>query len=214
MDRPIDVQFHKKFIENIALLILKHIFPDEFLQLKMYDKPDLQDRERLVGVEVVEARSQQIARIEGEFLKMQFGKKSKEERLKCKQKIEINGGELDSISLSYPIRTAEDEKCLFQNTIRLKMEHLPSYRNEGFQRMGLFMFYNEPPIPFKPSELNKWFIDIQNEYQDKYDFLFFGYHCGGIFCDFAKSIYEVYTIDKNDFDEICKKAKMEVKINA
>ena len=214
MDKPIGVQFHKKYIENIALLILKHIFPDEFSQLESHDKPDLQDRDKLVGVEVIEAKSQQIARIEGEFRKMQFGKKSKEERLKCKQKIETNGGEISRISLSYPIRTAEDEKRLFQDSIRLKVEHLPSYRNEGFQSMGLFMFYNEPPIPFRPSDLNKWFIDIQNAYQDKYNFLFFGYHCGGVYCDFAKSNYEVYSINRNDFDEICKKARMDAEINA
>lgn len=45
----------------------------------------------------------------------------------------------------------ESEIVIFQNAIRKKMEKLSLYRSHGFKTLGLFIFFDEPPIPIIPS---------------------------------------------------------------
>ena len=58
------------------------------------------------------------------------------------------------------------------------MEKLASYRKQGFKKMGLFVFYDEPPIPIKLEELKECFDDVLKKYNDKYDVIYFGFTCG------------------------------------
>ena len=68
--------------------------------------------------------------------------------------------------------------------------------------MGLFIFFNEPPIPFNLESSMKRFAEIQNESADQYDFLFFGYRNGVIGYDFHSMSYKPYVIDQDKFDDI------------
>ena len=43
------------------------------------------------------------------------------------------------------------------------MEKLESYRTQGYQKVGLFVFYDEPPIPVKLEELKDYFDDLFSE---------------------------------------------------
>lgn len=67
---------------------------------------------------------------------MKDGKRSKE---RSKAIIEARGGKLDELSLSYPIKNSEMEKCLFQDALGKKMEEIESYRKKGFTKLGLFI---------------------------------------------------------------------------
>ena len=86
-----------------------------------------------------------------------------EQRERRKRIIENNGASVNELGLTYPVKNGDDEKQIFQNAIRKKMEKLESYRTQGYQKVGLFVFYDEPPIPVKLEELKDYFDDLFSE---------------------------------------------------
>lgn len=68
--------------------------------------------------------------------------------------------------------------------------------------MGLFILFDEPPIPFDPKVAMERFAEIQRDSADQYDFLLFGYRSGVIAYDFSNMTYEVYAIDQDTFDKL------------
>ena len=200
--KPIDSKLHSAYIEQLSFLLLKHIFPQISSEFFLNDAPDLQAKDRSVGIEITEAVAPEIAQIDGEYAKLRFGKKTEHEIEKCKRLIEKNGGEVDSIGLSYPVTNSKDEWNLFSNALKKKIKLLPSYRTKGFKKMGLFILFNEPPIPFNPEVAMERFAEIQKDSVDQYDFLLFGYRNGVIGYDFSNMNYEFYTIDQDTFDNL------------
>ena len=200
--KPLDSKLHSGYIEQLSFLLLKHIFPQISSRFVLNDAPDLQSKDKSIGIEITEAVSPKIAQIDGEYAKLRFGKKTEHDKEKCKRLIEKNGGEVDPIGLSYPVTNSNDEWNIFFNALKKKIKLLPSYRAKGFKKMGLFILFNEPPIPFDPNVAMERFAEIQNDSVDQYDFLLFGYHNGVICYDFSNMNYEVYTIDQDTFDDL------------
>lgn len=205
--KPLDSKLHSAYIEQLSFLLLKHIFPQISSEFFLDDAPDLQAKDRSVGIEITEAVAPEIAQIDGEYAKLRFGKKTEYEKEKCKRLIEKNGGEVDSIGLSYPVTNSKDEWNIFSNALKKKIKLLPSYRTKGFKKMGLFILFNEPPIPFSPEVAMERFAEIQKDSVDQYDFLLFGYRNGVIGYDFSNMTYEVYNIDQDTFDYLSLRAR-------
>lgn len=199
---PLDSHLHKRYIEQLGYMLLEHIFPEFASTLMLQDSPDLQTKDKSIGIEITEAVAPEIAQIDGEYAKLRFGKKTEHEIEKCKRLIEKNGGEVDSIGLSYPVTNSKDEWSIFSNALKKKVKLLPSYRRKGFKKMGLFILFNELPIPFDPSVAMERFAEIQKDSIDQYDFLLFGYRNGVISYDFSNMSYELYTIDQDTFDNL------------
>lgn len=63
------------------------------------------------------------------------------------------------------MKDGDSEKLIFQDAVRKKMKKLASYRQQGFEKVGLFVFYDEPPIPIHLEELKNCFDEILNEYR-------------------------------------------------
>lgn len=200
--KPLDSKLRSTYIEQLSFSLLKHVFPVLSAKLELLDAPDLQAKDKSIGIEITEAITPQIAQINGEYTKLRFGKKSEHEKEKCKQLIIKNGGSLDSIGLSYPGTTSKDEWNLFVASLVKKLNLLSSYRATGFQKMGLFIFLNEPPIPFDPQAALSRFANIQNSYSERYDFLLLGYHFGIIAFDLLKMNFEAYPIDPDIFNSL------------
>ena len=205
--KPLESKLHSRYIEQLAFLLLKHIFPEISSAFILSDAPDLQDKDKTVGIEITEAVAPKIAQIDGEYAKLRFGKNSEYEKEKCKRLIEKNGGEVDGIGLSYPVTNSKEEWGIFSNALRKKIKLLPSYKQKGFKKMGLFIFFDEPPIPFNPEVAMKQFAEVQKGSIDRYDFLFFGYRNGVIGYDFGSMSYEIYPINQDKFDEMSKSAR-------
>lgn len=208
--KPLDSKLHSKYIEQLSFLILKHILPDFSSKLELCDAPDLQTNDKSVGVEITEAVSQIIAQINGEHIKFRFGKKTECEKEKCKEKIEKNGGKLDDIGISYPVTNSNDEWDIFSSALKKKLKLLPSYRAKGFKKMGLFIFFDEPPIPFDPEVAMERFAKIQNESKNQYDFLFFSFRNGVIGYDFSKMTHKFFNIESDAFDDLSLRARKQV----
>lgn len=160
-EKPLTSRFRKKYVEFLALEILQYCYGDFYKKFNVYDSPDLCDKERVVGIEVTEAVTIEEAQIKSEFVKYRLeNDNSKKERRR--QIIENNGGRVEKFGLSYPVKNSESEIVTFQNAIRKKMEKLSLYRSRGFKTLGLFIFYDEPPIPIKIELLKEGLIVTSN----------------------------------------------------
>ena len=187
-EKPLTSRFRKKYVEFLALEILQYCYGDFYKKFNVYDSPDLCDKERVVGIEVTEAVTIEEAQIKSEFVKYRLeNDNSKKERRR--QIIENNGGRVEKFGLSYPVKNSKSEIVTFQNAIRKKMEKLSLYRCRGFKTLGLFIFYN-----------------------DKYDFLYFGYSCGLVYYDIVNSDIQVKIIDRSDYDKLMYAARIKTDI--
>jgi hypothetical protein len=205
--KPLNSKLHSKYIEQLSFSLLKHIYPEISSKYILSDAPDLQAKDKSVGIEITEAVAPEIAQIDGEYAKLRFGKKTEHEKEKCKRLIEKNSGEVDSIGLSYPVTNSKDEWSIFSNALKKKVKLLPSYRRKGFKKMGLFILFNEPPIPFDPKVAMERFAEVQKNSIEQYDFLLFGYRNGVIVYDFSNMSYDLYTIDQDTFDKLSLRAR-------
>lgn len=200
--KPLDSKLHSTYIEYLSFLLLNNVFSDASSVFTLSDAPDLQAKDKSVGIEITEAVLPEIAQINGEYAKLHFGKNTVREKEKCKWLIEKNGGEVDTLGISYPVTDSKDEWNIFSNALKKKIKLLPSYKSKGFKRMGLFIFFDEPPIPFDPQKAMERFAEIQKNNLNQYDFLLFGYRNGIISFDFSNMVYKVNVIDQDTFDNL------------
>ena len=60
--------------------------------------------------------------------------------------------------------------------------------------------------------LKECFDQVLNEYNDKYDFLYFGYSCGLVYYDIVNSDIQVKIIDRSDYDKLMYAARVKTDI--
>lgn len=207
--KPLTSRYRKKYVEVLALSVLQYCYGDIYAGFDVHDAPDISDENRLIGIEVTEAVTKEEAQIEGVFVKYRL-ESSLEEKERRKQIIENNGAKVDELGLTYPVKNSDSEKLIFQDAVRKKMEKLASYRRQGFEKVGLFVFYDEPPIPIRLEELKNCFDEVLNEYRDKYDVIYFVYSCGLIEYDILLNSIQVRCIERNDYNRLRYEARLKV----
>ena len=207
--KPLTSRYRKKYVEFLALGILQYCCDDTYVGFNVYDAPDIRDENKVVGIEVTEAVTKEEAQIESEFVKYRLESRL-EEKERRKQIIENNGAKVDELGLTYPVKNGDSEKLVFQDAVRKKMKKLASYRQQGFEKVGLFVFYDEPPIPIHLEELKNCFDEVLNEYRDKYDVIYFGYLCGLIEYNILLNSIQVQPIERNAYNRLQYEARIKV----
>lgn len=203
---PLKSNLHGRYIEHLSLLMLRRSF-DGYSDFDVSDKPDLVSVDGKCGIEVTEAIVPEIAHIKGEFTKLKFGKKDDNEKNKCIDKIKLSGGKIDDLGVSFPAVNSNDEWNAILNVLSKKLKLLPTYKSKGFVKMGLFIMFNEPPIPFNVSDSLLKLSDFQKDFEEKYDCLFLGYHYGVICYDFKAMSCTVNVIEEKHFQEMSVSAR-------
>lgn len=209
--RPLTSRFRKKYVETLALGILQYCYKEKYAGYEVHDAPDISDGNKLIGIEVTEAVSDEQAQIEGEFVKYRLESRT-EEKERRKRIIEENGASVNQLGLTYPVKNGDDEKQIFQNAIRKKMEKLKSYRTQGYQKVGLFVFYDEPPIPVKLEDLKDYFDEVMNGYNDKYDIIYFVHSFGLIEYDILTDEVQVRPIERSIYNKLRYDARVKIGI--
>ena len=207
--KPLTSRYRKKYVEFLALGILQYCYGDTYVRFNVYDAPDIRDENKVIGIEVTEAVTKEEAQIEGEFAKYRI-ESSLEEKERRKQIIENNGAKVNELGLTYPVKDGDSEKLIFQDAVRKKMKKLASYRQQGFEKVGLFVFYDEPPIPIHLEKLKNCFDEVLNEYRDKYDVIYFGYSCGLIEYDILLNSIQARRIERNAYNRLQYEARLKV----
>lgn len=209
--KPLDPNLQTEYTEHFAYCVLKHCFPEQYKELIQNDAPDLQMPDHSIGIEVTVAVSSKTAQIDGEFTKYRIGKETDVAKEKCIRIIEDCGGTVESNILSYPVINTNDEQKIFSSAIQKKMTKLSSYREKGFKKIGLFMLYQDPPIP--PFDIEKdWlkYFDLAQEgCADHFDYLYFCYPNGLLCYDFSTKVYKINIIDHG---ELSKTARIHIEL--
>ena len=211
LKKPLTSRFRKKYVETLALGILQYCYKEKYDGFEVHDAPDISDGNKLIGIEVTEAVSDEQAQIEGEFVKYRLESRT-EEKERRKRIIEENGASVNQLGLTYPVKNGDDEKQIFQNAIRKKMEKLESYRTQGYQKVGLFVFYDEPPIPVKLEELKDYFDEAMNGYNDKYDIIYFVHSFGLIEYDVLTDEVQVIPIERSIYNKLRYDARVKIEV--
>jgi hypothetical protein len=171
----IDKHLITKSWENQALAILKYFFPSLLSDLFVSDAPDIQDRKKIWGIEVVRVILEEEGRLFGE-MNQYFNSLQDHDDTKAKkyrEKIIRDGGVFTETGIRVPLTSTYDEEDRFQYIFRKKLAKLTEYKKHGYINMGLFMFHNEIPIQFvEPIERMEYLDAIQHRYSDKYHWAF------------------------------------------
>ncbi|MBR3600910.1 MAG: hypothetical protein IKL49_01080 [Lachnospiraceae bacterium] len=208
-DKPLTSRHRKDFVEYLSLEILKYCYNDTYINFFVVDKPDIQNSDKIVGIEVTEAISREDAQIEGEFVKYRI-KNDANSKIRSKAIIEANGGKMDELSLSYPTKTLLMEKNVFQNVLRNKLKKFKTYKEKGFEKIGLFIYYDEPPIPFRLNDIKVWFDEVLEQYSEKYDWIYFSYPYGIIRYDIKENNIQATAIRREDYNTLQFNARVSV----
>ena len=208
-DKPLHRRKRKDYNEELALLVLKQRFPDQFSNLIRKDAPDLQDEDGRIGIEVVEAIDENKAEIDGVFSNRRIDNSSISYE-KCKKIIEKNGGELDEFGITYPVTTGRDEKTIIQNAVHKKMEKYNEYKKKGFKKLSLFVLFYEPLIPVEEVFFFCFFSEPFMGVAETYERLFFLSTWKLIIYDIREDNMEIIKIDKDEYDDLLYQARINV----
>lgn len=208
-EKPLTSRFRKRYVETLALGILQYCYKDKYAGFEIHDAPDISDGNKLIGIEVTEAVSDEQAQIQGEFVKYRLEDKA-EQRERRKRIIENNGASVNEFGLTYPVKNGDDEKQIFQNAVKKKMEKLKLYRNQGYQKVGLLVFYDEPPIPVKLEDLKYYFDEVMDGYKDKYDSIYFVHSFGLIEYDVLTDEVQVIPIERSIYNRLKYDARVKI----
>lgn len=206
-EKPLTSRYEKDYVEMFALLLLQFCYPDDYNELQIHDAPDLYNMEETIGVEVTEAISNEEAQIKNEFSKFRMSK-SIEDKEYRKSIIERNGGMIGNFGLSYPIKNNKKEKDIIQKAICNKLKKYNSYKEKGFEKLSLFVYFSEPLIPIDSEQLKCYFSDILTDIVETYDYIYLAYSCGLICYDTIHDKLDIICINREDYDDLLYNARM------
>lgn len=127
--------------ECYAKVVLEELFPVEFAELEMADKPDLQDRVHNVGIEVSRAEHQEFMEAESLYSNLSYSEdKIVRERLvkRINEILEPFGGKYEDGILFYG--RSSDNFSLINQAIRKKCEKINKGEYIKFTKYYLFIF--------------------------------------------------------------------------
>lgn len=208
--RPLSPELMKRATERQALLVLQHCFPEEMYNLFCADKPDLQTSDLSLGIEVTEMISRNDARLRSEFVKLNYGSPAPKQKERCRKIITELGAALDEdSSILYPVRHAADDRMDFINAVQHKQEKAKDYRAMGFQRLGLFVLCETPPIIYSRADAFEWFRSACCGRKD-YDIVYLCYSSGLLSYDTRTESMNVSIIGRENYDCISRQARLDV----
>lgn len=118
-DEPLPKHTKLDWEECYAKVFLEHMYKNEFGELKIKDRPDLQDEENLIGIEctvAIDKKSQ-----EAEKLYIDLINNNVKNPEKCKEKIKKLGGKITEYVL---IQSGTNSSINILNAVKIKLKKL------------------------------------------------------------------------------------------
>ena len=202
--RLLKVTERKKFFINFALSILNDCCGSIYNGFSLSNVPDISNDAKTVGIEVAATVIDQDVCMDNESEKYRLKSNTEMNESRNRQIMEPHGNMLD-----------DSEKSIVQNIIQQKMKKVADYKKSGFKKIGLFIFLNEIPVLTSLETLKKYLNEVLNEYNEKYDIIYFGYLCGLIEYDVKKGNIKAQKIKIENYDrwQYEAKTKAEEEIN-
>ncbi len=207
--KPLRSRDRKKYIENLALRILQYCYDGVYDEFELHDAPDIRNRKGTIGIEVTEAITDVDAQIDGEFVKYRL-ENNIERKERSKQIIEHRGAKLEDNTLSKLDTDSTIEILTIQNAIKKKMEKLKEYKRKGFQKLELFVYYKDLPIPMKLDHWKNCFDEVLCKYKEKYDIVYFGCSGGLIVYNVLQNDIQVRPIERSVFNRLGYETRLKI----
>ena len=187
--KPLSSHTKLDYWECYAKIVLEDLLPNEFCNLTLADKPDLQDANGAVGIEVT--RAENPKQIESESLYSGLYYKPENQRARDIERIEQLGAKLYFGFMAGVKGT--DSFDLINNAINAKCKTLSKGGYRDFKEYHLFLFSSIYVVDDMLKEELQYLIanDIGKFYRVIYILV-----PGGMYCfDLKTGIYKTFDID-------------------
>lgn len=197
---PIHASLLKHSQEYRVLAVLRYLFPEKYNTMVTGESPDLQDYNNSIGIEVTIAVREKDMKAANDFSKLRSESNSKKVK-KYIDKIELSEHSLvpiqgEKLALC-TTGTSNEEKLIFQDSIRKKKEKLQKYRR-NFQVLGLAILLPEIPTSDAETHFVDWINEVFQEDTNLFEFVYVISHRFCIYCDVRAKYSHKWMISKEE----------------
>lgn len=190
-NKPLPPHTKLDYWECYAKIVLEELLPEKFTNLMLADKPDLQDNDGCVGVEVT--RAENPKQVEAESLYSTLHYKNEKKKAHDIDRIEKLGARVhDGFMMGI---TSNDSFEFINSAIDVKCKTLLKGGYKEFNEYHLFLFSPIYAVDYMLQEELQYLIaeDIVKTYRVIYVLV-----PGGMYCfDLTTNKYKVFDIDSN-----------------
>ena len=203
-DLPLKKELWSDMEEQMAQLLLTY-YNEKYGSLKCIDRPDLQNPDKSLGIEVANMKTETECYVEGNIATYLNPLINNEKREKARKTLNRAGISTEYEGVITTTMCYRDRVDGIISTYNKKLIKLPEYKEKGFNKIGLFLFCEKPPInPFSEN-----IISILKETFKKHDFdiIFINTANHLIVLNEKKNLVDEITINKNDYTALFCKAR-------
>lgn len=190
-NKPLPQHTKLDYWECYAKIVLEELFPEKFCDLRLADKPDLQDNDGCVGVEVTIANNPK--QLEAESLYSTLYYKSEKQKAYDIERIEKLGAKVHDGFMMGIKGTDSFERI--NATVDRKCKTIAKGGYKAFEGYHLFVFSSICAVDYMLQEELRYLI---TENIGKFYRVIYVLVPGGMYCfDLIKKGYTVFDIDSN-----------------
>lgn len=170
--RAISDELLKESQEYTVLAVLRYLFPGKYEQMKHADKPDLQDKNNSIAIEVTVAVQESDMKANRAFAKID--KTTSESQEIATTKITECGYEINKTNEIMSIvkgGTSDSEKHGLHKAILNKCKKANNYKMD-FHSSGLAVLLSEIPTSDTENHIIDWLKEIHSEIESSFDFIY------------------------------------------
>ena len=209
MDFPVPLPSEqiKHFHEFFALAVLRYYQPTVFNDYHKVDAPDLQSVDKKHGVEVTCATSKEDAVVSGNYLSYRKADNDSK-RAQLEENILKHGGKIEQNGITYPVKDSSMERKTICEAINKKNEKLIEYKENGFETLSLFVYYEEPLCPLTETQVRHLFEETKGH--QTYETVYLCAPSVLIVYNYPREELLILPIPREDFDSLGVIARMTV----
>lgn len=198
-DKPLPSNTIYKWHECFAKVMLEYVLSNDFNNLEIKDKPDLQNIQLNLGIEITTAEEQQDLEMEKLYTSIEYN--LIRDKQKAKNKIEKLGGYISNGILVHPVRY----RCLdnIKNSIFKKLKKLNGKNYKIFEHNYIFITESDIILKEECNDLLKEYIKFQNNFSIKFEKVYIYQYGGNLFeFDLINRNYNIYTLSSKETQQI------------
>ena len=198
-NKPLPSNTIYKWHECFAKVMLEFALPNDFNNLKIKDKPDLQNIELNLGIEVTTAENKKDLEMERLYTYLEYD--LIRDKQKVKNKIEHLGGSISNGILVHPVRYRDLDSI--KNSILEKLNNLNGNGYQIFEHNYIFITESDMILENECAGLLDEYIELQNNFRIKFEKVYI-YQYGGKLFEFnmVDRNYNIYTLNSNETYQI------------
>ena len=198
-NKPLPSNTIYKWHECFAKVMLEYVLPNEFNDLKIKDKPDLQNIKLNLGIEVTTAEDKKDLEMESLYTYLEYD--LIKDKQKVKNKIEQLGGSISKGILIHPVRYRNLDNI--KNSILEKLNKLNGNGYQIFAHNHIFITEWDMILEKECAELLDEYIELQNNFRIKFEKIYIYQYGGKLFeFDMINRNHNAYTLSLNETYQI------------